>query len=288
MLNPTMPNLINYHFHDELSADGTAPLALHCAAADGSVRSICVTNHAETLDGGREWRADPDEMIERFGRSAESVRAAAARYPDLQIRLGVELEYRREWRAPFERLLSEIPFDLVLGSVHIVDGLNISGGRDIDRYFLPRSQRQAYEAYFREVDEMVDWGAFDVVAHFDLIKRYGHRHYGSFAPQSYRSCIEPILAKMARKRIGIEINTSGVSQAPGVPFPEAEILEWAHQVGVENLTIGSDSHSPDRFTQGLEAGARLALDAGWKEFTLYEARTPAERVAIRSRRHVSG
>jgi hypothetical protein len=55
-------------------------------------------------------------------------------------------------------------------------------------------------------------------------------------------------------------------------------------VGVENLTIGSDSHSPDRFTQGLEAGARLALDAGWKEFTLYEARTPVGRVPIRTGR----
>jgi len=283
-----MPNMINYHFHDEFSADGAGPLALHCAAANGSFRAICITNHAETMDSERAWRADPDEMIDRFLRNAESVTAAAVRYPELDIRLGVELEYRREWRAPFERLLYEVPFDFVLGSVHIVDGLNISGGRDVDAYFLPRSQRQAYEAYFRQVDEMVDWGAFDVVAHFDLIKRYGHRHYGSFAPRTYRSCIEPILAKMARNHIGIEINTSGVNQAPGVPYPEPEILEWANQVGVETLTIGSDSHSPDRFAQGLEAGMRLALETGWNEFTLYEARRPAERIEIRTHRHVPG
>jgi histidinol-phosphatase (PHP family) len=272
--------MINYHFHDELSADGAAPLALHCAAADSSFSSICVTNHAETLDAEREWRADPDEMIGRFQRSADHVRAAAARYPELEIRLGVELEYRREWRAAFERLLRKVPFDFVLGSVHLVDGLNISGGREIDTFFLPRSQREAYEAYFRQVDEMVEWGAFDVVAHFDLIKRYGHRHYGAFVPRTYRSSIEPILAKMARKGIGIEINTSGVSQAPGVPYPEPEILEWARLVGVDALTIGSDSHSPDRFAQGLEEGVRLAVEAGWKEFTLYEARRPAGRIEI--------
>lgn len=275
-----MHEMINYHFHDEFSADAAGPLALHCAAANGSFRSICITNHAETMDSGRVWRADPDEMIDRFQRSAESVAAAAARYPELDIRLGVELEYRREWRDSFERLLVEVPFDFVLGSVHIVDGLNISGGRDVDAYFLPRSQREAYEAYFRQVDEMVDWGAFDVVAHFDLIKRYGHRHYGSFAPRTYRSSIEPILAKMARKGIGIEINTSGVRQAPGVPYPEPEILEWAREVGVDVLTIGSDSHAPDQFAQGLHAGVRLATETGWSGFTLFEARRPVERIEL--------
>lgn len=273
--------MINYHFHDDLSSDGAQPLGLHCAAADGTFTSICVTNHAEALAGDRTWRADPDEMIPRFERSAEAVRAAAALYPDLEIRLGVELEYRREWRSAFEKLLDAVPFDFVLGSVHIVDGLNISGGREVDAYFLKRTEREAYEAYFREVDEMVEWGAFDVVAHFDLVKRYGHRHYGHYLARDYRSIIEPILGKMARRGIGLEINTSGVSQAPGVPYPEPEILEWAHEVGVDRLTIGSDSHSPERFSQGLARGVGLASETGWTEFTLFEAREPVQRIELR-------
>lgn len=272
--------MINYHFHDELSSDATQPLALHCDAADGAFVSICVTNHAEALDGDRTWRADPDEMIPRFERSAEAVRAAAARFPDLEIRLGVELEYRREWRAAFEKLLDAVPFDFVLGSVHVVDGLNISGGREIDEFFLARTEREAYEAYFREVDEMVEWGAFDVVAHFDLVKRYGHRHYGPYVPPTYRSIIEPILGKMARRGIGIEINTSGVNEAPGCPYPEPAILDWAREVGVDRLTLGSDSHSPETFSQGLDQGIALAAETGWTEFTLFEGRQPVRRIEI--------
>ncbi|MFW6039707.1 MAG: histidinol-phosphatase HisJ family protein [Gemmatimonadota bacterium] len=272
--------MINYHFHDDMSSDATQPLALHCDAADGTFVSICVTNHAEALDDGRVWRADPDEMIPRFERSAEAVRSAAERYPDLEIRLGVELEYRREWRPAFEALLDAVPFDFVLGSVHVVDGLNISGGRDVDAFFLARTEREAYEGYFREVDEMVEWGAFDVVAHFDLVKRYGHRHYGRYLPLDYRSIIEPILAKMARRGIGIEINTSGVHEAPGCPYPEPEILEWAREVGVDRLTLGSDSHSPDGFARGLARGVALAGETGWTEFTLFEGRRPARRIAI--------
>lgn len=272
--------MINYHFHDEHSSDAAEALALHCEAASGTFTNICVTNHAEALNAEREWRADTEEMIERFRRSAESVRDAAARFPELDIRLGVELEYRPEWCPAYERLLDAVPFDFALGSVHIVDGLNISGGREVDAFFLTRSEREAYEAYFREVDEMVEWGAFDVVAHFDLIKRYGHRHYGSYSASGYRPIIEPILAKMARRGIGIEINTSGVRQAPGVPYPEPEILEWAREVGVDRLTIGSDSHMPDRFAQGLTEGVKLAVHTGWTEFALFEARRPVRRIPI--------
>lgn len=272
--------MINYHFHDDLSSDGAQPLVLHCEAANSTCASVCVTNHAETLNENREWHADPDEMIPRFQRSLEAVRNAAAQFPNLEIRLGVELEYRREWRAAYDRLLAAVPFDFVLGSVHVVDGLNISGGREVDAFFLPRSEREAYEAYFNELDEMVEWGAFDVVAHFDLIKRYGHRHYGHYLVHNYRSIIEPTLAKMARRGIGIEINTSGVSQAPGVPYPEPEILEWARYVGVDRLTLGSDSHAPDRFAQGLAEGVQLARDTGWTEFTLYEARRPVRRIEV--------
>ena len=277
--------MINYHFHDDFSSDGTGALALHCAAAieaagpDAEIR-LCVTNHAEAMDASGAWHADPEEMIPRFRRSAAAVRAVAERFPRIELRFGVELEYRKEWVPSYEWLLAEVPFDFVLGSVHIVDGLNISGGSDVDPFFLARSQDEAYEAYFREVAEMVEWGGFDVVAHFDLIKRYGHRHYGHYVARRYQGLIEPILGEMARRGIGLEINTSGVFQAPGVPYPEAEILEWARQIGVEILTLGSDSHAPDQFGGGLTEGVQLALDTGWQEFTLYEGRRPARRVEV--------
>lgn len=272
--------MINAHFHDEFSSDARGSLAENCDCAGDDVVYVCVTNHAEALSPSGAWQADVDEMIARFRRSAESVRDAAARWPERRIRLGVELEYRPEWLGAFERLLDAVEFDLVLGSVHIVDGQNISGGPDVDAFFGARTRDEAYEAYFAEVAELVAWGGFDVVAHFDLIKRYGHRHYGAYDPARYRDRIEPILASMGRAGIGIEVNTSGVQQAPGVPYPEREILTWAREFGVERLTLGSDSHRPATFRQGLEVGRRLAAETGWEAFALYERRRPTETVAV--------
>lgn len=272
--------MMNYHFHDELSSDAHAPLSEHCVAAAGEVTHVCVTNHAEVMDETGGWRADPAEMIPRFLRGAGDVKSAREAHPDLEIRLGVELEYRPEWREGFEELVAAVPFDFVLGSVHIVDGMNISGGPGVDRFFEGRTQSEAYSAYFRELAEMVEWGGFDVVAHFDLVKRYGHRHYGPYDPADFRDLILPVLGAMAARGIGLEINTSGVDQAPGAPYPEPQILEWARDAGVRVLTIGSDSHRPDRFAAGLAEGRRLARRAGWESFTVFEGRSPAGRIEV--------
>ena len=81
---------------------------------------------------------------------------------------------------------------------------------------------------------------------------------------------------MAARGIGIEVNTSGVDQAPGHPYPEVDILAWAREAGVPFLTVGTDSHSPDRFSQGLREGVEAVGRAGWSEIALFEARRPVE------------
>ena len=272
--------MINYHFHDERSSDGAAPLIEHCeAAVAAGVREVCITNHAEVMGADGRWRADLDEMRDRFHSIGESVHQARRHFPELDIRLGIELEYRPEWTDTFDRLTDQVPFDFVLGSIHIVDGCNISGGPRKDLFFEGRTQDEAYGRYFREVDAMVEWGGFDVVSHFDLITRYGHRHYGAYEPVRYREIIQPILDKMAARGLGVEINTSGVF-GPGVPYPERDILVWARESGVPALTIGTDSHRPETFGNGLVEGVMLARSAGWKELTLYGRRAPAESIAM--------
>ncbi len=273
--------MINYHFHDHRSSDGSEPLRAHCeAAVAAGVRHICITNHAEALGAGGRWVADFREMRDRFMAVRESVAECSARYPGLEIRLGAELEYRREWTQAFDRLTAAVPFDFVIGSVHIVDGMNVSGGPERDRFFMDRTQDEAYRRYFEEVEEMIAWGGFDVVGHFDLIKRFGHPHYGGYQPERYGEGIRRTLTQMAERGIGIEINTSGVGQAPGRAYPEVSILAWAREAGVPCLTLGSDSHSPRSFAQGLREGIEVASLAGWNEVATFEQRRPSVGLSI--------
>jgi histidinol-phosphatase (PHP family) len=252
----------------------------HCeAAVEAGVREICVTNHAEILGRDGSWQADLEEMLDRFLQVGEAVLAARERFPGLGVRLGIELEYRPEWTDTFDLLTTEVPFDFVLGAAHIVDGFNVSGGPERDRFFQGRSGDEAYERYFQELEAMVAWGGFDVVSHFDLVKRYGHEHYGPYDPERHRDVILSVLDRMAARGLGIEINTSGVF-GPGAAYPEREILVWAREAGVPALTIGTDSHAPHTFVRGLPEGIALASAAGWKELTVFEGRRPEIRVPV--------
>ncbi len=268
---------VNFHFHDEHSSDAAGSLAEHCAAAlRAGITDVCVTNHVEMLLADGTWRVDLDEALTRFAHVQERISDVRQRWPELRLRLGAEFEYRPEWLDVLDSLAAAGHFDFIIGSVHMVDGINISGGADVERFFDGRGQDVTYSRYFETLLEMVEWGGFDVVGHFDLIKRYGYRHYGSYDAAAFEPVLQTILTRMADSGIGLEINTSGVSQAPRVPYPEPEILVWARRAGVKWLTIGSDSHAPARFAQGLDEGYALARRTGWERLSVFDKRVASE------------
>ena len=272
--------MMNYHFHDDRSSDGARPLAEHAAAAGAAgFREICVTNHVEALREDGSWDVDLDEALQRFEDVLASVEAARAAVPGLAIRFGAELAFRPEWTRPLERLAEALPFDFLLGSLHDVDGVDISGPHAAG-FFDGRPVEAAYGRYFQALGDLVAWGAFDAVAHFDLVKRYGHRAYGPYEPAAAEDRVRPVLAAMARAGIGIEANTSGVVQLPRRPYPDPEILAWAREEGVPFLTIGSDSHAPEHFAQGIPAGLAAAETAGWTEVTTFSGRCRAGAIPL--------
>jgi histidinol-phosphatase (PHP family) len=272
--------MMNYHFHDEHSSDGALPLAEHCASAGrAGFREICVTNHVETLREDGCWVVDFDEAARRFERVLDSVRKARADFPDLTIRFGAEFAFRPEWTGPLERLSASLPFDFLLGSLHDLDGVDVSGPYAA-AFFDGRPVEESYGRYFDALADLVAWGAFDAVAHFDLVKRYGYKAYGAYDPADLEQRVRPVLDAMCEAGIGMEVNTSGAVQLPRSPYPNARILGWAREAGVPFLTIGSDSHAPEHFGQGILEGLRQAKQAGWTSLTSFDSRVPERLIPI--------
>lgn len=90
----------------------------------------------------------------------------------------------------------------------------------------------------------------DVLCHLDAPLRYcqnvvfGAEHW---------SLIDKILAEMAKKKIALEVNTSGFA-VRGEPFPCAEIIDRARRHGLK-FVVGSDAHRPQdvgRFFERLK------------------------------------
>lgn len=265
--------MMNYHAHDDASSDATGELARHVeAAVSAGVVHLCTTNHVEVLGDDGSWSVTLEESRPRFLAEIEAAERVRERVPEVALRVGAEFEYRREWCATLEALAREVPLDFVIGSVHVVDGLNVSGGPEPARYFGERSMDDAYARYFETVLEMLDWGAFDVLGHLDLVTRYGHDHYGPWRPERHEELVRTVLAAAAERGVGIEANASGLAQAPGRPYPDETILAWAREAGVPFLTVGADSHRPEHVARGLADTLSAAARAGWEELALFERR----------------
>lgn len=264
---------VNYHVHNQYSSDGRGSTEEVCdIAAELGFDEICFANHAETLSPkGDEWILDLVEARQRYEQLQHEIERLQPEYPELRILLGAEYEYRPEWVETLDALTDSVDFDLVIGSVHVVDGEQISGGA-VSSYFKTRDASEAYGRYFETVAEMLEWGGFDVVAHLDMAKRFAVKYYGPFDAKPFESQIRGLLETMVAKGLGLEVNTSGVVQAPAEPYPSLEILKLAKEAHVATVTIGTDSHVPTSFEQGWDVGEQMLRRAGLNEITLFSHR----------------
>ncbi len=188
----------------------------------------------------------------------EAVLAVAVAYPDLRVLLGIEADYLPEAADETRAMLAHYPFDYVLCSVHFVDGFGFieprnrdaAGWRDVDR---------VWRRYYETLIEAVQIGAFDVVAHLDLPKKWGFRPLGDMSALEDEALLAVSAAGMA-----IEINTSGLDRHPVAEmFPTPSLLERARAMGIA-VTFGSDAHRATEVGSHLVEAVALARAAGYE------------------------
>ncbi len=187
-----------------------------------------------------------------------AVTTVAQDYPELRVLLGGEADYLPAAADEILAVLADYPFDYVLCSVHFVDGFGFiergsaaaPGWRDVDR---------VWRRYWETLVEAVQTGAFDVVAHLDLPKKWGYR------PATDMDALEDAaLAAVAAAGMAIEINTSGLDRHPVAEmYPAPSLLRRARLAGIP-LTFGSDAHRAAEVGSQFEAAFEQARAAGFE------------------------
>jgi histidinol-phosphatase (PHP family) len=161
-------------------------------------------------------------------------------------------------------------------SVHLVDYADgwaiVSEPEAIRTYFATHSQRQAYAPYFEELLRAAQSGLGDVLGHLDLVKRYGVAHYGPLEPTAFEEEIRAVLHAAIESGTGLEINTSGLRQAPAEPYPAPTVLRWYREMGGEIVTTGSDAHHASDLGAGIAEALDLARKTGFRAVATFEQR----------------
>ena len=265
------PALIDLHVHSTCSIDGASTIEEYALRAEGlGLAEIGFCEHVDfdPRDGSYGY-FDP----ERYDREMGAARAAVR---NVGLRQGVEITYQSGLEAALEAWLAGHSWDYVVASVHLVDYADgwaiISVPGAMSAYFAGHTQREAYVPYFAELLQAARSGLGDVLGHVDLVKRYGVRQYGPLDPASFEEEIREVLRAAARRGMGLEINSSGLRQSPGEPYPALAVLRWFRELGGEVLTVGSDAHHADDLGAGVARAQEMAREAGFRAMATFAGR----------------
>ena len=263
-----LPNrpLVDCHLHSRHSCDCDTPLIALCERAlPLGLSHLCPTEHVDF---------DPqDPCYGYFDYQAYSrdINTCQEQFAGRIILLkGIEIDYQARFDTEIRTFLARHTFDFVIGSVHYADGLYIK-----DALLKAYDSDTAYRRYFKAVRQAANSGLFDVIGHLDLLKRHAVPRWGAFDPRRYADEIEAILQAAIERGTGLEINTSGLRQAPAETFPGPETLRRYRELGGETISLGSDAHHEKNLAQDIRHGLALAQTAGFKAITIFKQRQPS-------------
>jgi histidinol-phosphatase (PHP family) len=251
---------LDSHLHTDQSPDSNVPIDVYAAlAVERGVAELAITDHVD-FD-----RRDPAWEYSTFEDRERTVREAAARWADrgVAIRFGVELTYNRSWEDDIRSHLARHAYDFTIGSVHDWPGSPYRGAEAVASWVAGRSLAEIVEPYVTEVTSAARSGLFDTLGHLDVVKRYLLPHVTPGRLATAPELFEPALRALAHSGTALEVNTSGLRQAPAETYPSAVLVARFGELGGTRLTTGSDAHRSDTFAFGLAEGYRLVREAGF-------------------------
>lgn len=281
---------IDCHTHSGNSPDGTGTVGGLCRRAISlGLEALAITEHVELnrwhSQGyyGTTPRNDEEEYsyYKRMEKAMKDNHAAKEAYGNrLHIISGIELGQIPCDFGLADSVMQDNRLDFVIASLHELKNKP-------DFYFLnyrTEDVPKLLEQYFSELLTLCQWGKFDVLGHMTYPLRYIEGEAGMPVDLSaYEEQIHECLKALVNNGCGLELNTSGLRQKYGKPFPTLEYIKLYREMGGESLSIGSDAHCAEDVGSGIKEaplhckGSRILLS-----LLLLRARTRLYSHSIKS------
>ncbi len=185
----------------------------------------------------------------------------------IDVRVSVEADFVAGHEGQLRSILSRYDFDYILGSVHFMDGWLIDDADEAHRY---REERVAeiYQRYFANIQRAIRLGVFDVLAHFDLPKKFG------FLPEEDLTSVVAETLDLAKQGgVAIEVSTGGLRKPVAEIYPAPAILREMKKREIL-IVLSSDAHAPEEVGSGYATSLAFVREAGYDELVVFEGREP--------------
>ena len=256
--------IVDYHMHlrrpgngaEEIDHTGDAAERFAEVAAERGVDEIGFTEHVYYFRQTRELWARPYEL-ERcvYDLDAYCDAVVEAKRQGLPVKLGLEVDYVGSEQSRLAELLEPYPWDFLLGSVHMLDGLAIDQEPGI---WAETSVEEVWRRYFAALTELAASGHVDVLAHPDLAKIFDRRPGRIDYP--------------ALDGVALEISTAGLHKHVGELYPDPAML-----ADRPPITLASDAHTPQNVGRDFDQALTLARAAGYETVTVFDRRMAHQR-----------
>ncbi|MBR2215281.1 MAG: histidinol-phosphatase HisJ family protein [Selenomonadaceae bacterium] len=246
------------HCHTEFSADSSLRADEALAQAKKLGLGLVFTEHMDIgFPGELDFTFDPAAYWQAY----EPLRGD-------ELSLGIEIGLTAEAGAANLRVTKAVPFDMVLGSLHLLRGEDIyylSLYKTLDKGELYREYLQALAKMTRENPYI------DALAHYDYICRYAPYADPAMSYDEFATEIEAVLTAALETDTVLELNTRRLETA-AVYQEMLAVYRRYRKLGGRYITVGSDGHSASAVGKNFAAAKELAVAVGLTPVTFRERR----------------
>ena len=229
--------MYDYHMHSTVSFDARdTGLDMALAAKARGLKEICFTDHIDYTP----------EMDMVFDTAVYNAAYDRLEVPGLLIRRGMEFGLTPDNADQLKKDLNRRHFDFVLGSIHLVDGVDVY----LEPYWADKRYDEAIRLHLETTLECVRVHEdYDVLGHLTYIAKCGGNPRKELLRyEDHRAIMDEIMRELVRREKGMELNTSGIDPCGG-SLPTLDYFRRFYDLGGRIVTVGSDAHDTARAGQ---------------------------------------
>ena len=258
--------MIDIHTHSTFSPDGSMTMEQAVkVAVERGLTGIAFTDHLDLMapDDDERFRFDPAEAQIEIERLRELY--------DIKILSGIEAGVHPLSPLVVKEFLSNYRFDLIIASIHYLDGVDPYLGT----FYRGKTKKESYGRYFEAMYESITaLEDFDILGHYDYIGRYAPYSDRSVYYRDFSDIFDSIFRYLIENGKSLEINTNTYRKRDNIAPPQldTDILKRYKELGGEYISLSSDAHNTGRIAENFDYYIPIIKNCGIEYLSYFEER----------------
>lgn len=236
--------IFDSHLHTKFSTDSKMDIEDALRKAESLNIGLIITEHMDLkypIKGN--FIFNPEDYFNEYNK-----------YRSSNTLLGIELGMRSDCVEDNRQIIENYPFDYVIGSIHLVDTIDIFR----EDFYADRSKKETYEQYLACMLECLKSHNFiDSLGHIDYITRYARYEDKEIYYEDFSEHIDEVLKTAVVSNISLEINTRRLRDKAAADNL-LEIYRRFYELGGRQVTIGSDAHNAAAIGNNINIALEIA------------------------------